>query len=172
MNNECQTISVEDACNVLGISRNLGYKLARQGKFPGAISIGIKRIRVSKIILDRLLGVEGNIQQADMPIDNTHAIKRLFSAITGKALEEFTLKDNAQDVIPLIKNYLPTREGKVLELRFGLGTGKMRTLEEVAKVYDVTRERIRQIEAKALRLLRHPSRIRPLKEYINVTTNS
>ena len=62
---------------------------------------------------------------------------------------------------------LTPREAKVLRLRFGLDDGKARTLEEVGKEFDVTRERIRQIEAKALRKLRHPSRSKKLRDYMN-----
>ena len=62
---------------------------------------------------------------------------------------------------------LTEREQKVLELRFGLKDGRARTLEEVGRVFKVTRERIRQIEAKALRKLRHPSRSRKLKDYLD-----
>ena len=58
------------------------------------------------------------------------------------------------------------RERKVLILRFGLDDGRPRTLEEVGKEFNVTRERIRQIEAKALRKLRHPSRSKKLKDYL------
>ena len=65
-----------------------------------------------------------------------------------------------------VLNTLTPREKKVLTLRFGLDDGRLRTLEEVGKEFDVTRERIRQIEAKALRELRHPSRSRKLKDYI------
>ena len=61
---------------------------------------------------------------------------------------------------------LTEREQKVLKLRFGLEDGRARTLEEVGKRFDVTRERIRQIEAKALRKLRHPSRSKKLKDYL------
>ena len=61
---------------------------------------------------------------------------------------------------------LTEREQKVLKLRFGLEDGRARTLEEVGKEFKVTRERIRQIEAKALRKLRHPSRSRKLKDYL------
>ena len=61
---------------------------------------------------------------------------------------------------------LTEREQKVLTLRFGLEDGRARTLEEVGKEFNVTRERIRQIEAKALRKLRHPSRSRKLKDYL------
>jgi RNA polymerase primary sigma factor len=62
---------------------------------------------------------------------------------------------------------LTPREEKVLKLRFGLDDGRARTLEEVGKEFNVTRERIRQIEAKALRKLRHPSRSKKLKDYLD-----
>ena len=62
---------------------------------------------------------------------------------------------------------LTEREQKVLRLRFGMSDGRARTLEEVGKEFDVTRERIRQIEAKALRKLRHPSRSRKLRDYLD-----
>jgi RNA polymerase primary sigma factor len=72
------------------------------------------------------------------------------------------LKDKLTDVL----GTLTERERKVLELRFGLVDGYVRTLEEVGKQYKVTRERIRQIEAKALRKLRHPTRIRHLQGFL------
>ena len=62
---------------------------------------------------------------------------------------------------------LTDREKKVLMLRFGLIDGRAHTLEEVGRTFDVTRERIRQIEAKALRKLRHPSRSKRLKDFLN-----
>ncbi|MEX0785787.1 MAG: sigma factor-like helix-turn-helix DNA-binding protein, partial [Dehalococcoidia bacterium] len=65
-----------------------------------------------------------------------------------------------------VLNRLTMRESKVLELRFGLEDGRSRTLEEVGREFQVTRERIRQIEAKALRKLRHPSRSKKLKDYL------
>ena len=74
------------------------------------------------------------------------------------------LKDKLGDVL----SSLTERERKVLELRFGLGDGYARTLEEVGKQFKVTRERIRQIEAKALRKMRHPTRIRQLQGFIEV----
>lgn len=66
-----------------------------------------------------------------------------------------------------VMSTLTPREKKVLEMRFGIGDGRPRTLEEVGQAFDVTRERIRQIEAKALRKLRHPSRSRRLKDYLD-----
>jgi len=72
------------------------------------------------------------------------------------------LKEQVQEVVAS----LTPREQKVLILRFGLEDGRSRTLEEVGREFDVTRERIRQIEAKALRKLRHPSRSKKLKDYL------
>jgi RNA polymerase primary sigma factor len=74
------------------------------------------------------------------------------------------LKDKLSDVL----SSLTERERKVLELRFGLGDGYSRTLEEVGKQFKVTRERIRQIEAKALRKMRHPTRIRQLHGFLEI----
>ena len=66
-----------------------------------------------------------------------------------------------------VLNTLTEREQKVLRLRFGIDDGQPKTLEDVGKRFNVTRERIRQIEAKALRKLRHPSRSRKLKDYLD-----
>ena len=73
------------------------------------------------------------------------------------------LKEQLDEVL----DTLTEREQKVLRLRFGMNDGRARTLEEVGKEFDVTRERIRQIEAKALRKLRHPSRSRKLRDYLD-----
>ena len=73
------------------------------------------------------------------------------------------LKKQLNDVLAT----LTPREEKVLRLRFGLDDGRTRTLEDVGKEFNVTRERIRQIEAKALRKLRHPSRSKRLKDYLD-----
>lgn len=73
------------------------------------------------------------------------------------------LREHIEDVMQT----LTPREAKVLKLRFGLQDGRMRTLEEVGREFQVTRERIRQIEAKALRKLRHPSRSKRLKDFMN-----
>ena len=72
------------------------------------------------------------------------------------------LKDEISEVLYT----LTEREEQVLRLRFGLDDGHQRTLEEVGQIFNVTRERIRQIEAKALRKLRHPSRSRKLKDFL------
>ena len=81
----------------------------------------------------------------------------------GNAAAFTLLKEQLIEVL----GTLTEREQKVLRLRFGLDDGRARTLEEVGKEFNVTRERIRQIEAKALRKLRHPSRSRKLKDYLD-----
>ncbi|MDD4643829.1 MAG: RNA polymerase sigma factor RpoD [Bacilli bacterium] len=81
--------------------------------------------------------------------------------------EEYAINEVLKDDIALVLQTLTEREEEVLKLRFGLVDGTSRTLEEVGNIFNVTRERIRQIEAKALRKLRHPSRSRKLKEYLN-----
>ncbi len=81
----------------------------------------------------------------------------------AEAASFMLLKEQLVDVL----NTLTPREEKVLKLRFGIEDGRSRTLEEVGKEFNVTRERIRQIEAKALRKLRHPSRSKKLKDFLN-----
>ena len=80
--------------------------------------------------------------------------------------EEYATNELLKDEISNVLLTLTEREEKVIRLRFGLEDGKSRTLEEVGQMFGVTRERIRQIEAKALRKLRHPSRSRKLKDYL------
>ena len=74
-------------------------------------------------------------------------------------------KDNIKDALNAILSDLTEREARVIRLRFGFDDGKARTLEEVGNLFDVTRERIRQIESKALKKLRHPNRLRKLQEF-------
>ena len=81
--------------------------------------------------------------------------------------EEFATNEMLKDEISEVLLTLTEREEKVIRLRFGLEDGKTRTLEEVGQMFGVTRERIRQIEAKALRKLRHPSRSRKLRDYMS-----
>ena len=81
--------------------------------------------------------------------------------------EEYATNEMLKDEIADVLLTLTEREEKVIRLRFGLEDGKSRTLEEVGQMFGVTRERIRQIEAKALRKLRHPSRSRKLKDYMS-----
>ena len=83
--------------------------------------------------------------------------------VPAEAAAATLLKEQLNEVL----DTLTDREQKVLRLRFGMNDGRARTLEEVGKDFDVTRERIRQIEAKALRKLRHPSRSRKLRDYLD-----
>ncbi len=80
--------------------------------------------------------------------------------------EEYTTQEMLKEELDSVLLTLTEREEKVLRLRFGLDDGQCRTLEEVGQIFGVTRERIRQIEAKALRKLRHPSRSRKLKDFL------
>ena len=83
--------------------------------------------------------------------------------VPAEAAAYVMLKEQLSEVLLTLNE----REQKVLKLRFGLDDGRSRTLEEVGKEFDVTRERIRQIEAKAIRKLRHPSRSKKLKDYLD-----
>lgn len=85
---------------------------------------------------------------------------------TNMSPEDFAINELLKDEISDVLLTLTEREEKVIRLRFGLEDGRSRTLEEVGQLFGVTRERIRQIEAKALRKLRHPSRSRKLKDYL------
>ena len=81
--------------------------------------------------------------------------------------EDYAINEVLKDIIADALNTLTDREKQVLKLRFGLEDGTNRTLEEVGNIFGVTRERIRQIEAKALRKLKHPSRSKKLKDFLN-----
>ncbi len=150
-----------------------------------------KLIRVSRQLLQELgrePSPEEIAQEMDMPVDKVREILKIsqepVSLETPIGEEEDShLGDFIQDEnVPIpadaaaftllkeqlveVLSTLTEREQKVLRLRFGLDDGRARTLEEVGKEFNVTRERIRQIEAKALRKLRHPSRSRKLKDYL------
>lgn len=126
------------------------------------MQISVERVReISKISqepvsLETPIGEEEDSHLGDF-IEDEDALA------PAEAASFFLLKEQLDDVL----GTLTPREKKVLQLRFGLEDGRSRTLEEVGHVFGVTRERIRQIEAKALRKLRHPSRSKKLKDYLD-----
>ena len=150
-----------------------------------------KLIRVSRQLLQELGRdplPEEIAEELDMPVDKVREILKISQEPVSletpigeeedSHLGDFIQDDNVpvpadaaaftllkEQLIDVLKT-LTDREQKVLNLRFGLTDGRARTLEEVGKEFNVTRERIRQIEAKALRKLRHPSRSRKLKDYL------
>ena len=116
----------------------------------------IQKIAQDPVSLETPIGEEDDSHLGDFIPDDESPAPQDSAAYT-------LLKEQLEEVM----STLTPREAKVLKLRFGLEDGKARTLEEVGKEFDVTRERIRQIEAKALRKLRHPSRSKRLKDYMN-----
>ncbi len=116
----------------------------------------IMRVAQEPVSLETPIGEEEDSHLGDfIPDDEAPA--------PADAASHALLKETLTDVLAT----LTPREAKVLRLRFGLEDGRPRTLEEVGKEFDVTRERIRQIEAKALRKLRHPSRSKKLKDFLD-----
>ena len=116
----------------------------------------IMRIAQDPVSLETPIGEEEDSHLGDfIPDDEAPA--------PADAASHMLLKEQLEEVL----STLTDREAKVLKLRFGLLDGRSRTLEEVGKEFNVTRERIRQIEAKALRKLRHPSRSKKLKDFLN-----
>ena len=116
----------------------------------------IQKISQEPVSLETPIGEEEDSHLGDfLPDENV--------PVPYEATEEATLRETIQEVLET----LTEREQKVLKLRFGIEDGRPRTLEEVGKEFEVTRERIRQIEAKALRRLRHPSRSRKLKDFLD-----
>ena len=115
----------------------------------------IQKIAQDPVSLETPIGEEDDSHLGDFIQDEDSPAPQDSAAYT-------MLKEQLEEVMTT----LTPREAKVLKLRFGLEDGKARTLEEVGRVFDVTRERIRQIEAKALRKLRHPSRSKKLRDYM------
>jgi len=116
----------------------------------------IMRIAQDPVSLETPIGEEEDSHLGDfIPDDDAPA--------PAEAASLILLKEQLNEVL----NTLTEREAKVLKLRFGLEDGRSRTLEEVGKEFEVTRERIRQIEAKALRKLRHPSRSKQVKDFLD-----
>ncbi len=130
-------------------------ELALKLELPAEKVREIMKISQEPISLEMPIGAEDDSHLGDFIPDD----KALAPA---DAASHQMLREQVDDVL----DTLTERERKVVELRFGLDTGRSRTLEEVGKEFGVTRERIRQIEAKALRKLRHPSRSKKLKDYL------
>ena len=116
----------------------------------------IMRVAQDPVSLETPIGEEEDSHLGDfIPDDDAPA--------PAEAASHTLLKEQLNEVLATLTD----REAKVLKLRFGLEDGKARTLEEVGQRFDVTRERIRQIEAKALRKLRHPSRSKKVKDFLD-----
>ncbi len=130
-------------------------EIAHRMRMPVDKVRGILKIAQEPISLQTPIGEEGDTHFGDFIED-----KRAISPANATAYS--MLKEEMDDVL----GTLTEREKKVLRLRFGIGDGYPRTLEEVGAIFEVTRERVRQIEAKALRKLRHPTRSRKLKNFL------
>lgn len=131
-------------------------EIAEELEMPVEKVMEIQKIAQDPVSLETPIGEEDDSHLGDFIQDDDSPAPQDAAAYT-------MLKEQLEEVM----GTLTPREAKVLKLRFGLEDGKARTLEEVGKEFDVTRERIRQIEAKALRKLRHPSRSKKLKDYMN-----
>ncbi len=130
-------------------------EIAEEMEIPVEKVMEIQKIAQDPVSLETPIGEEDDSHLGDFIPDDDSPAPQDSAAYT-------LLKEQLEEVM----NTLTPREAKVLKLRFGLEDGKARTLEEVGKEFQVTRERIRQIEAKALRKLRHPSRSKKLKDYM------
>ena len=132
-------------------------EIAKEMGIPGQRVVEIQKISQDPVSLETPIGEEEDSHLGDF-IEDEQALAPT-DVVASNLLKEQLLE---------ILDTLTPREEKVLRLRYGLDDGKPRTLEEVGKEFNVTRERIRQIEAKALRKLRHPTRSKRLKEFIDV----
>lgn len=156
---------VETINKLIRVSRQLLQELGREPtpeEIAAEMDMSVERVReilkISQepVSLETPIGEEEDSHLGDFIQDDNVPIPADAAAFT-------LLKEQLVEVL----STLTDREQKVLRLRFGLDDGRARTLEEVGKEFSVTRERIRQIEAKALRKLRHPSRSRKLKDYLD-----
>ena len=155
---------VETINRLMRVSRQLLQELGRDPvpeEIAKAMEMPVSKVReIMKISqepvsLETPIGEEEDSHLGDFIPDDDVPVPAEAAAFT-------LLKEQLIEVL----DTLTEREQKVLRLRFGLDDGRARTLEEVGKEFNVTRERIRQIEAKALRKLRHPSRSKKLKDYL------
>ena len=156
---------VETINKLIRVSRQLLQELGRDPK-PEEIA---KEMDMSEEKVREIMKIAQDPVSLETPIgeeEDSHLgdfIPDEDALAPAEAAEYSLLKDQIEEVL----GSLNEREQKVLKLRFGLEDGRARTLEEVGKEFDVTRERIRQIEAKALRKLRHPSRSKKLRDYLD-----
>ena len=130
-------------------------EIAKEMEIPVERVMEIQKIAQDPVSLETPIGEEEDSHLGDFIQDDD-------SPAPHDAASYILLREQLEEIMQT----LTPREAKVLKLRFGLEDGKARTLEEVGKEFDVTRERIRQIEAKALRKLRHPSRSKKLRDYM------
>ena len=135
----------------------IAQEIAKQVRLPVSKVKEILKISQEPISLQTPIGDEGDTHFGDFIED-----KKAVSPANA------TLHSMLKDEIGTVLGSLTDREKRILNLRFGIGDGSPRTLEEVGNIFKVTRERVRQIEAKALRKLRHPTRSRRLKTFIDM----
>ncbi len=156
---------VETINKLMRVQRQLLQELGREPteeEIAEEMSLSVERVReILKIAqepvsLETPIGEEEDSHLGDFIQDEN-------VPVPAEAAARMLLKEQLDEVL----DTLTEREQKVLRLRFGMNDGRARTLEEVGKEFDVTRERIRQIEAKALRKLRHPSRSRKLRDFLD-----
>ena len=156
---------VETINRLIRVSRQLLQELGRDPtpeEIAKAMDISVDRVREIQKIAQEPVSLETPIgEEEDSHLGDF--IEDEDAPAPAEAASFILLKEQLENVLET----LTSREEKVLRLRFGLDDGRSRTLEEVGQEFGVTRERIRQIEAKALRKLRHPSRSRKLKDYLD-----
>jgi len=155
---------VETINRLLKTSRRLAQEYGREPtstEIAKEMEISSDKVREIVKVSQLPISLESPIgEEEDSPLGNSIEDRNALPPVDAASKQ--LLKEQIEDVLYT----LTPREQRVLQLRFGLEDGRSRTLEEVGKEFDVTRERIRQIEAKALRKLRHPSRSRKLKDYL------
>ena len=156
---------VETINKLIRVSRQLLQELGRDPspeEIAAAMEIPVERVREIQKVAQEPVSLETPIgEEEDSHLGDF--IEDEDAPAPAEAASYILLKEQLESVL----DTLTPREEKVLRLRFGLDDGRSRTLEEVGQEFGVTRERIRQIEAKALRKLRHPSRSRKLKDYLD-----
>ena len=155
---------VETINKLIRINRQLLQELGRDPtplETAKAMECSVERVREIMKIAQEPVSLETPIgEEEDSHLGDFIEDQEVMAP--GEAAASTLLREQLEDVL----STLTEREENVLRLRFGLDDGRNRTLEEVGQIFGVTRERIRQIEAKALRKLRHPSRSKRLKDYL------